>query len=411
MPFVHDVVVEGYDCLMAGFGLSLDWTGLVSPLDETSRFGCALVYIGSLGFPLAVGCSLDPCTSADGVGVGILVELSLELRISRHAEFPHETSELAAIVVNWSGEFACYLTHDLASLIDLAVLQRLVLLVWLLDATKVKILRSLEELLGFDANSLEWGVVFWFCKSETSGSIVNAAQDSNSFAALTSPKADTLLPLSSGTEISETTCSMAPAPVSTLTGGVLVPPGETPLVEDYSCFSQNLPSVEPLLHNEVQLDKLRDQLHHHQLLKKATAAQKHPKLQGSNFISQAAQNTITTKRQQPSSSTVPQRRGSFYTQSATDSLTSYVQTEACEQTSPYSSHGKSAHPHQQGCNCSQFIISLPKSAIHPAFYYRGSTIGIATSFKQAAHLSQLVQFWFSTKPMHQGTGRDQPHIH
>ncbi|GMH31874.1 hypothetical protein Nepgr_033718 [Nepenthes gracilis] len=71
-------------------------------------------------------------------------------------------------------------------------------------------------------------------KPETSGSIVNAALESNSFAALTSPEADTLLSPSTGTGISETTYPMEPVPVSTLTGGVLVPPSGTPLVVDSS---------------------------------------------------------------------------------------------------------------------------------------------------------------------------------
>ncbi|GMH28213.1 hypothetical protein Nepgr_030056 [Nepenthes gracilis] len=51
-----------------------------------------------------------------------------------------------------------------------------------------------------------------------------------------------------------------------------------------------------------------------------------------------------------------------------------------------SSHGRSARHHQQGCNCSQFILSLPKSA-----NYRGSKICLATSFRV-----QVV-----TNPIHQ----------
>ncbi|GMH09703.1 hypothetical protein Nepgr_011544 [Nepenthes gracilis] len=108
-----------------------------------------------------------------------------------------------------------------------------------------------------ETNNLEGdSLMLSISKPETSGSIVNAALDSNSFAALTSPKADTLLSPSTGTGISETTYPMEPVPVSILTGGVLVSPSETPLVVDCSCISQNLPSGEPLLHNEVQLDKV-----------------------------------------------------------------------------------------------------------------------------------------------------------
>ncbi|GMH21145.1 hypothetical protein Nepgr_022987 [Nepenthes gracilis] len=34
---------------------------------------------------------------------------------------------------------------------------------------------------------------------------------------------------------------------------------------------------------------------------------------------------------------------------------------------------------QQGCNCIQFILSLPTAAIHPASYFRGSKNGRATN--------------------------------
>ncbi|GMH25877.1 hypothetical protein Nepgr_027720 [Nepenthes gracilis] len=54
----------------------------------------------------------------------------------------------------------------------------------------------------------------------------------------------------------------------------------------------------------------------------------------------------------------------------------------------YSSHGKSLHHHQQGCNCSQFILSFPKSAIHRASYFGGSKIG-EPSTRTSAHQSHL----------------------
>ncbi|GMH14501.1 hypothetical protein Nepgr_016342 [Nepenthes gracilis] len=108
-----------------------------------------------------------------------------------------------------------------------------------------------------EANNLEGdSLKLSISKSETSGTIDSAALDSNSFEALTSPEADTLLCHSAGSGTSETNYPVESAPVSILTGGVLVPPSEPPLVVDSSCSSQNLPSGEPLLHNEVQLDKV-----------------------------------------------------------------------------------------------------------------------------------------------------------
>ncbi|GMH30758.1 hypothetical protein Nepgr_032601 [Nepenthes gracilis] len=121
----------------------------------------------------------------------------------------------------------------------------------LVEGNKPSACNKPSETNNLEEDSLKLSI----CKPETSGSIVKAALDSNSFAALTSPEADTLLSPSTGTGISETTYPMEPVPVFTLTGGVLVPPSEAPLVVDCSCISQNLPSGEPLLHNEVQLDK------------------------------------------------------------------------------------------------------------------------------------------------------------
>ncbi|GMH00813.1 hypothetical protein Nepgr_002652 [Nepenthes gracilis] len=108
------------------------------------------------------------------------------------------------------------------------------------------------EAINLDGDSLKLSI----SKSETSETIDSAALDSNSFAALTSPEADTLLSHSAGSGTTETNYPVESAPVSILTGGVLVPPSEPPLVVDSSCSSQNLPSGEPLLHNEVQLDKV-----------------------------------------------------------------------------------------------------------------------------------------------------------
>ncbi|GMH13913.1 hypothetical protein Nepgr_015754 [Nepenthes gracilis] len=121
----------------------------------------------------------------------------------------------------------------------------------LVDGNRSSACNDPSETNNLEGDSLKISI----SKPETSGSIVNAALDSNSFAALTSPEADTLLSPTTGTGISEASYPMEPIPVSTLTGGVLVPPSETPLVVECSCISQNLPSGETLLHNEVQLDK------------------------------------------------------------------------------------------------------------------------------------------------------------
>ncbi|GMH19846.1 hypothetical protein Nepgr_021687 [Nepenthes gracilis] len=122
----------------------------------------------------------------------------------------------------------------------------------LVDGIRPSACNEPNETNNLEGDSLKLSI----SKSETFGSIVNAALDSNSFAALTNPEADTLLSPSAGSGISETNYPVEPAPIFILTGGVLVPPSETPLVVDCSCISQNLPSGEPLLHNEVQLDEV-----------------------------------------------------------------------------------------------------------------------------------------------------------
>ncbi|GMH31702.1 hypothetical protein Nepgr_033546 [Nepenthes gracilis] len=62
-------------------------------------------------------------------------------------------------------------------------------------------------------------------------------------------------------------------------------------------------------------------------------------------------------------------------------------------------------------NSSQFFLSIPKSAIHPASYFMGNKIGRATNFRLAARQSHLLQNCFSSQTMLQRTGRDQPHPH
>ncbi|GMH24187.1 hypothetical protein Nepgr_026030 [Nepenthes gracilis] len=72
----------------------------------------------------------------------------------------------------------------------------------------------------------------------------------------------------------------------------------------------------------------------------------------------------------------------------------------------HSSHGKSAHHQQQGCNYIQFILILPKSAIHPALnrgYFRGIKIGRATNFRPATHQPHLEQNCSSSISMLQST--------
>ncbi|GMH21205.1 hypothetical protein Nepgr_023047 [Nepenthes gracilis] len=107
------------------------------------------------------------------------------------------------------------------------------------------------------------------------------------------------------------------------------------------------------------------------------------------------------------------QRQTAATPSATPITASCGQLKHASKPAPaYSTHGR--HHHQQDCNCSQFILCLPKTAIPPASNFRGNNTSSGThhSKKHIQHIHETKRQHPPDKPKAAITAQsNQPHIH